>query len=306
MSAPLRPVLVVMVWRGGERFRRCLRSIQDCTAHFSRILISVTSSHDSPDLAIARSFAAEHQGVEVICTGRELPTMQHQSFWVDHLQRTGTAPDEWIYWLAHDDEVRLRGIESLVDAGGSWPLRPGTAYFGPWAMRHESPDEVLWDSSGAPLQSWTSFPIEGPLRMPVAAWIGRQLAQPTYMQMSGSLSQFACYLSLRDARPRKEGPMRIEMAIAAAPSNAWVEELPSPISIIYGRANSDRASYGRAARKEDVHLVAWLGRHAVAHPEAVRYLTRAAAEVGWNHAKRLATGVPLPSEYWSTRELVEP
>ena len=295
-----------MVWRGGERFQRCLHSIAKSTSHFSRIVLSITSMHDSADVALAQAFAQEHSEVEVICTGRELPTMQHQRFWVDYLERTGTRPDDWIYWLAYDDEVRPRGIEAIVDAEGNWPLSPGTAYFGPWAMRHETPEEVLWDESGAALQSWTSFPIDGPLRLQVGEWIGRQLAQPTYMQMSGSVCQFACYQSLRDARPRKEGPMRIEMAIAAAPPNAWVQEMPTPISIIYGRSNSDRASYGSAARKEDVHLVAWLSRHVAKHPAAVVPLTKAAAEVSWQHAKRLAKKTPLPEEEWKTRDLVEP
>ena len=295
-----------MVWRGGERFQRCLRSIEKSKAHFSRIVLSITATPDSPDVALAQSFAVTHPEVEVICTGRELPTMQHQRFWVDHLELTGAQPDDWIYWLAYDDEVRQRGIEAIVDSEGNWPLQHDTAYFGPWAMRHETPDEVLWDDSGEPLESWTSFPIDGPLRLPVGAWIGRQLTQPTYMQMSGSLNQFACYVSLRDARPRKEGPMRIEMAIAAAPPNAFVEEFPTPISIIYGRSNSDRASYGSAARKEDVHLVAWLSRHAVKHPGAVVHLTRAAAEVSWHHARRLAKKSPLPAEEWKTRDHVEP
>jgi len=255
---------------------------------------------------LAQAFALEQPGVEVICTKRELPTMQHQRFWVDYLESTGTRPDDWIYWLAYDDEVRTRGIESIIDAEGSWPLQPGTAYFGPWAMRHENPDEVLWDASGSQLQSWTSFPLDGPLRLPVGAWIGRQLTQPTYMQMSGSVCQFAGYVTLRDSRPRKGGPMRIEMAIAAAAPHAWVEELPTPISIIYGRSNSDRASYGMTARKEDVHLVAWLGRHVVAHPRSILYLAKAAVDVSWHHAKRLSMHTPLPAEQWLTRELVEP
>jgi len=306
VSQPLRPVLVVMVWQGRERFQRCLASIDKATAHFSRIVLSITATPDSADLALAHEFAESHPGVEVICTGKELPTMQHQTFWVDYLERTGTTPDDWIYWLAYDDEVRVRGIERIIDADGSWPLQQGTAYFGPWAMRHEAADRVLWDESGEHLQSWTSFPLNGPLRLPVGTWIGRQLAQPTYMQMSGSLAQFACYLSLRDARPRKDGPMRIEMSIAAAPPNIWVEEFPAPISIIYGRSNSDRASYGSAARKEDFHLVAWLGRHALEHPEAIVPLTKAAAEVGWHHLLRWTRGAPLPAEDWATRDLVEP
>ncbi len=56
------------------------------------------------------------------------------------------------------------------------------------------------------------------------------------------------------------------MAIAAAPPTTHVEEFPEPVSIIYGRSNSDRASYGRAARKEDAHLAAWLAQYVRRHP----------------------------------------
>ena len=58
--------------------------------------------------------------MEVICTGEEWPTMQHQTFWVEYLIRSGLVQD-WIYWLAYDDEVRASGIEAIVDEAGSWP-----------------------------------------------------------------------------------------------------------------------------------------------------------------------------------------
>ncbi len=88
--------------------------------------------------------------------------MDHQRFWISYLERTGARPHDWIYWLAYDDQVRLRGIERLVDEHGNWPLEKGTAYFGPWAMRHEQADQLFdgpWDE---PLESWTSFPVPGP------------------------------------------------------------------------------------------------------------------------------------------------
>lgn len=101
----------------------------------------------------AKEFQRENPEVEVLCTGRELPTMQHQAFWVDYLQRTGTRPTDWIYWLAYDDEVRSRGIDAITDAHGNWPLTPQTAYFGPWAMRHEQA-ETLWNGDPQePLES---------------------------------------------------------------------------------------------------------------------------------------------------------
>ena len=257
-------------------------------------------------MTAARAFAAEHPTVEVLCTGRELPTMEHQAFWVNHLQATGTSSDAWIYWLAYDDQVRVQGIRALVNEDGDWPLRSGTAYFGPWAMRHEAADEVISEPSKVPLESWTCFPLEGPPRLPVGEWVAQQIIQPTYMQMSGSVCQFANYLHVRDSRPRKRGPMRIEIATAAAYPNDFVEEFPWPVSIIYGRPNSDRASYGKSARKEDLHLIAALSRHLVHHPRAMVPLSQAAVRVAGSYLRLALRKEPLPAEQWNTRELIDP
>ena len=131
--------------------------------------------------------------------------MQHQAFWIDHLQRTRTAPTEWIYWLAYDDEVRERGISAITDDQGNWPLRLDTVYFGPWALRHEQPDRLWHGDPTEELESWTSFPAEGPTRLPVLEWIRQQLVQPTYMQMSGSVSPLRNFISLEGGSPRQEG-----------------------------------------------------------------------------------------------------
>ena len=302
----VQPILVCMTWRGGERFERCLASIAANIQFFTRVVLSVTSADDSQDMAAARAFQARFPKVEVICTGQELPTMKHQAFWVDYLQHTGGLPTDWIFWLAYDDEVRGTGIQSLLDEKGSWPLRADTAYFGPWAMRHETA-ESLWDGDpDAALESWTSFPVEGPRRLPVMAWIRDQVAQPTYIQMSGSITPFQNFLDVRDKHPRKTGPMRIEMAMASAGHTTFVEEFAEPVSVIYGRSNSDRAAYGSAAHREDAHLIAWLAKYASRHPNSsldfIRTMTAPVAQ----HLARSLRGSPLPVEEWRVRGLVSP
>lgn len=293
-----QPILVCMSWRGGERFARALRSIEASHHHFARIIISVTGAIDGPDMALAREMAIRNPSFEVICTGVELPTMRHQAFWITYLQTTQAQPDDWIYWLAYDDEVRTRGIETITH-DGTWPLEPGTAYFGPWAMRHESPD-VMWHGDPAEqLESWTSFPKVGPTRLPVAEWLTQQLLQPTYMQMSGSVNQFKSFISLRESFPRKSGPMRIEMAIAAQPHVRAVAEFAEPISIIYGRSNSDRASYGQAARWEDLHLASILAKRGLRDPREISLYLKVAAH-------SLNPRYPSASEEWRVRGLVSP
>ena len=308
MDPVSQPILVVMDYRGGNRFRRCLDSVARSEQYFSRIIISVTATHDSQDMAIAARYRLDHpqSKVEVICTEVEMPTMQHQAFWVDYLENSGAKGTDWIYWLAYDDQVRPAGIELLLDQCGSWNLEPNTAYFGPWAMRHEKADEVFPGPWNEPLESWTSFPLPGPTRLSVIQWISRQLKQPTYMQMSGSICSFESFLQVRDGRPRKTGPMRIEMAVASATCNTSVEEFPEPISIIYGRPNSDRASYGASARKEDTHLLGWLTRYALAHPRVIPSLIGQSFGVAKTYLGLGSSTTPKVEEDWVVRGVVQP
>ena len=300
-----RPILVCMVWRGGERFERALRSIHASRRHFSRVVLSVTSEPHSADMRLAKAAQTTDPSIEVICTGQELSTMQHQNFWIDYLITSGARPSDWVYWLAYDDEVRLRGIEAIASQDGSWPLQPGTAYFGPWAMRHEHPDRLWAGDQAEPLESWTSFSSDGPTRLPVTQWIADQLRQPTYMQMSGSVNELRSFIDLKESRPRKRRPMRIEMAVACAPGTTYVEEFSEPVSIIYGRSNSDRANYGSAARTEDVHLAIRLARYGAGHLSAVPTITRTLTSTGLQGLRAAAGLRSLPSEEWRVRGSVE-
>ena len=294
----VKPICVCMSWRGGARFERCLHSIERSKHHFSRIVLSVTSADDSEDTELARAFQRRNPEVEVICTGRELPTMKHQAFWVEYLQRTGATSRDWVFWLAYDDEVRCRGIDSIVDHDGNWPLTNGDVYFGPWAMRHEQPAHLWNGDPNAPLESWTSFPTSGPKRLPLMTWIVDQLRQPTYMQMSGSVCPLGNFIEIKDGKPAKQGPMRIEMAVAAGSTTKYVAEFDEPLSIIYGRSNSDRANYSTLTRREDVHLFAWLLRYVAFHPAAAAEFTRLVGRSAIDQLK-FRTGIQdPPSEEW--------
>ena len=121
------------------------------------------------------------------------------------------------------------------------------------------------------------------------------------MQMSGSLIPFRNYLELSHGTPKKTGPMRIEMATAAGTGTKFVQELPHPISVIYGRSSSDRASYGNAARKEDSHLIRWLLRYAKANPTQWGNVISLIAQQLLALSKRKVTKVPSPQEEWRVR-----
>ena len=95
--------------------------------------------------------------------------------------------------------------------------------------------------------------------------------------------------------------MRIEMATALGRVTQFCQELEEPVSIIYGRSNSDRATYGNAARKEDVHLLAWITRYAARHPQALKDLLEiTTGQVSRQWRQRLR-GEPPAQEEWRTR-----
>lgn len=253
------PILVVLVWRGGKRFERALTSIRDCEQYFSRVILSITSEQDSPDVQIARDYLANlaNEGfsskAEIICTGEEFPTMKHQKFWIEYLESTGAKRNDWIFWLAYDDQLRLKGIKEIVDRNGNWRLAQSTIYLGPWSIRHESSIE-LWHGLENEEEIWTCLPKNSGKQIPVLNWISSQITQPTYLQMSGSVAQLDCHSRLIRTWPKKRRPMRIEMATAAHFRVHTVTEFVTAPTFIYGRSDSDRAAYGRSAYWEDLNL----------------------------------------------------
>lgn len=307
MTTPLQPILVMPVYRGGERFERALTSVRKSEQYFRRIVISLNSQKGSPDEgAIERYRQLGATKIEVIQAGTELPWMPHQYFWLDYLERTGARPNDWIYWFAHDDEVKPSGIANLVDGHGNWPLEQGTCYLGPWAMRHDEPDRLYDGPTDIDLESWTSFPIQGPKQLPVAEWIAQQFIQPTYINMSGCITTLRSFQELRAFPMSKPGGMRIEMATAAAPHNTTVAEFPEPVVITYGCAASDRTKYSKVARKDDRHIITWLLNYLARHPKGIRTITKATAKVAVNYAKVATKKGQLPEEEWRFRETVGP
>lgn len=186
--------------------------------------------------------------------------MRHQEFWINYLQETGVHDDDWIYWLAYDDEIDSGGIARLIDSDGNWPLSADSAFLGPWKIRHESPMSLWKQEESSDDETWTCLEHGSNGGMNAMTWIRSQLVRPTYIQMSGSVMTFRSHARLVRNRPRKSGPMRIEMASVLAGRARFVCEFPEAVSIIYGRSDSDRSAYGRAARIQDVHLLALLLR----------------------------------------------
>jgi hypothetical protein len=303
-TAIVRPVLILPVYRGGDRFRRALHTMPEAAPWFERVVISVNSEPESADHRVALDAARSLPRCDVVLTGRELGWIEHQNFWVTQVEAMGYGRDTWIYWFAHDDELRPAGIRAIVDAHGNWPLRRGTIYLGPWAMAADDPDDLGRGVDQSVLDSWTSFPLPGPLRMTVAEWIADQLVQPTYINMSGAITTLETFLRMRDFPFTKPSGMRIEMAAAASLQNSYVEELSTPTIVTYGRADSFRTKFDAVARRDDAHLMAWLGRYVAAHPSSLPEITRALTSVTASHVRHRLFGAPLPTEEWRFREQV--
>lgn len=305
-ATPLQPTLILPVYRGGERFVRALDSVEASAEWFSSVVISVNGPHGSEDDRRAREVAERTPGVNVITTGREMDWTRHQYFWLDHLEASGMRADDWLCWFAHDDEVRATGIRRIVDEHGNWPLVPGTVYMGPWAMRHEGGDEIFDGPRDVPLESWTSFPLDGPLRLPVAEWIRQQLVQPTYINMTGCVTPLRFVQELRDFPFHKPGGTRIEMVAAAARQNAFIEEFTEPVVITYGRPNSARTQFDRVARLDDLHLLAWMVPYLTRHPSGIGPTLRGLGSVGRSYARVAFKRGSLPAEEWRSRAIVDP
>ena len=302
----LQPVLVMPVYRGGAKFERALDSVRRSEQFFRRIVVSLNGPLESADRdAIDRYLAFAPSRVEVIQTGTERPWMEHQYFWVSYLERTGETSDTWVCWFAHDDQLRPRGIASQVDADGNWHLADRSVYLGPWGMRYDPLGQMYDGAMDAPVESWTSFPVEGPLRLPVGEWIAQQLEQPTYINMSGCVTQLSSFQDMREFAVAKPGGMRIEMATAAAPRNRDVQEFSEPIVITYTSKGSDRTTYAAVARQDDRHMAAWLANYVLRHPSAVIPTLRAAARVGASHVRARTGRGSLPAEDWRCRTTVE-
>jgi len=307
VETPIQPILVLPVYRGGDRFKRALRSLRDSEQYFSRIVISLNSPSGSPDEDTVAEYKSQGPTkIEIIQSGTELPWMPHQYFWLSHLEKTGAKPDDWLYWFAHDDEIKPSGIARLIDADGNWPLEKGTIYLGPWGMRYDEPDKLYDGPIDTDVESWTSFPLQGPLRLPVGEWVAQQLEQPTYINMSGCITTLGSFQELRKFPIAKPGGMRIEMATAAAPRNLFVQEFPEPVIITYTCKVSDRTKYAKVVRKDDRHMVAWLANYVAHHPSAALPASRATAKVALGYLKMLTKKGSLPEEDWRFRELVQP
>lgn len=95
--------------------------------------------------------------------------------------------------------------------------------------------------------------------------------------------------------------MRIEMVAAVAGGVDLVREFIEPLSIIYGRENSDRAAYGSKSRIEDVHLAILLLRQM----RTERAHGRGVLRIVNQHLERMSKRYHVPAEEWRVRRMTK-
>jgi len=297
-----RPVLVIPVFHGGERFERCLRSLACAPAYFAAVVLSINARPDSPDLAVAMGFR-RNAGlpVAVFNTTGEMNSMSHSRFWATELRRRNLPPNTHLMWLGHDDELDPDGLAAACP-GGQWPLRPGTMILGPWKLRHESVGTLYEAPEDEQLETWTCFPDQTVKPQSSIDWVCDQLLHPTYLNLTGGVFPFGSVLDIVDFRVRKTAGMRMEMTLATSLGSRRITELDEPVTIVYGRSDSDRATIPNAhARSDDRHLLIWLARYAARTPRTRARFASTLARLTTLRTKVALGRATLPAEDWVVR-----
>ena len=297
-----RPLLVVPVYRGGPRFERCLTSLFHAHEFFSGLLLSINGPTDSLDLTAAQKFQELSDfPVEILNTGVELTSMNHIRYWATHLRKNKVSLDQHVMWLGHDDELDPVGLAQSCP-GGVWPLRNNTMILGPWKLRHESVDTLYEIPLDEKLETWTCFPDSTQLPMKSMNWACDQLAHPTYINLTGGVFPFRSLLSIIDFTPRKVSAMRMEMTLATALGSSYITELPEAITIVYGRADSDRATTPRKdALSDDRNLLLWLSKFAAVTPGSRKRFAQTMLHIAMLRGKIVLGRAQSPGEEWVVR-----
>lgn len=95
--------------------------------------------------------------------------------------------------------------------------------------------------------------------------------------------------------------MRIEMATAACLGTQTIGEFDDPVCVIYGRSNSDRAAHGKAARREDIHLIIWVVRYTLSLSTSLTTILKLCRQQVWAQIARRIRPDSRPQEEWRTR-----
>lgn len=107
------PVLLIPVFRGGDDFKRCLKSLKNCAHLFSKIFISINGSQSSEDeSSIMQSDVYQHSP-SILKTDENLSAVQH-IIWITCQLKSQISGDDKIFLLCHDDELNQQHYEKWL------------------------------------------------------------------------------------------------------------------------------------------------------------------------------------------------
>ncbi len=168
---------------------------------------------------------------------------------------------------------------------------------GPWKMRHESIDEMYEVPDDEVLETWTCFPNNSQIPLKSMDWVSDQLLHPTYLNLTGGIFPLRSVCEILEFRVHKASGMRMEMTLTTSPNIEYVTELPEPITIVYGRADSDRATIPRRdAVRDDRHLLLWLTRYTFLTPGSRKRFLNTMSKIARLRFKVVIGKAELPQE----------
>jgi len=268
-SAPAhRPFIMVPVYRGGDEFEPCLRSIRESIGCFERVFISCNGPSAIEDEQRARdALGSLGERIVYLRTTQTYPFIPHFAFYVEQMHRRSVRPSDWVLMLQHDDWLNPVNVQQVSGDGSNWELEPGTLYLGPWDVYWEPTVEAVGGIAAAtPERVSALYDLDIPA-MDVGKWIARELTDPYYINTTGAIAQFRHWAEMARARPRKPGGMRFEMTLATSRGIDEVRQFPVPLVSVMARPDSEREQYSTwAKRKDDAHFVAWAARNWITAP----------------------------------------
>jgi hypothetical protein len=241
-----RFVLFVPVYRGGNMFQRCLRSLERSQHLFDLIVISLNGDEVAEDLASVASSNLEECRVKVLTTRRLLPPARHLA-WATRAIKPYLQLTDHVLLLAHDDELDAHGLDHWVRTRSSdWHLR---AWIGDYLYIDDRDPDV------APL-GLQAIPDSTPLPLRLSGWLAVNATDPRQYvdtNMSGISVPFSTLL--RTSRfittTRMTNGSRFEYILVSSRSNVAIDRRSPPVGIIHLHPDQAGRSVPPAKREMD-------------------------------------------------------
>lgn len=198
--------LIMPVHMGGEKFRECLRSIENHIHQFETVVISLNSGNvNSVDENIIYEILGklEDKNVVVLKQPKVLRPTKHLFSLLSHSTFRFYKPDNPIMLLFHDDLIKGDELDDFL--GNQRINLKGRVVFGPWEKRsRNNPDSLHFIES----LTWGPQTSDSLLR--------QNSIRPSFTNTSGMIAPFGSLRDYADAFLKSEHGARMEWALVAS------------------------------------------------------------------------------------------